>query len=77
MGESRERIRSGNGIDQAMRLLAHFILAADGGWFTSEDLQVRAQGLGLPNEEVGINTGQFLLREGVGGDWAGQSGGGG
>lgn len=70
---SRESIQSSDGVGQAM-CLTHFLLAADGGWFASKDVQV-ANNFGLPGEDVGINTGQILLRERVGGDGAGQSGG--
>ena len=58
--------------------------SADGGWvasldglgFTGEDVQIGIHGLGLPSENVIFDSTDFLLREGLGRDWAGQSGGG-
>lgn len=58
--------------------------SADGGWFTSldfirlsgEDFHLRVRGFGLPNEDVVFDGASFLLGEGFGGNWAGQSRGG-
>lgn len=63
--KSLEHVQSGDGVGQIVRSLAHFVLAADGGWFTSEDIQVGALNFGLTSKDVGVS-----------GDWAGQRGGG-
>jgi hypothetical protein len=58
-----------------VRLRAH-AWVADGGWLAREDFQLGIFSLGFASEDVGIYNGQILLREGVGGDWACQNGGG-
>jgi len=47
MEKFRESIQSGDDVGQVMRSLAHFVLAADGGWFANEEIQTGALSLGL------------------------------
>lgn len=44
--------------------------------FTGEDVQSRVQGFGFANEEVVLESTDFLLGDGPCGDRTGQSGGG-
>ena len=69
------------GIGWTVRLEAKGARHAAGGWLTSLDVHrftgsdfPFGVGLGLPNKEAVLDS-NFLLSEGVGRNWAGQSGG--
>lgn len=74
MGANEKSLDSGVG--QTAHLVARYMFA-DGGWLTShgilrltgDDLQFRA-----PSKNTALDR-NSLLNEGVGGDWAGKSGG--
>lgn len=66
-----------------MRLRAHAggadgsgIASLDVLGFTGKDVQVGTLSFGLPSEDIVLGTTDFLLGEGPGRNWAGQSGGG-
>ena len=72
----------GGGIGWTVRLEAPDAVRTAGGWltsleilrFTGLDFQFGVLGLGLPHKEAVLDS-NFLLSEGVGRNWAGQSGG--
>ena len=56
--------------------VADWVASLDDLGFTGKDVQIGTLDFGVPNEDVVFDSTDFLLGEGPGRDWAGQSGGG-